>query len=377
MRIVISAALIVSPTLFLISCGDSKNSTTDAATTADTKVFADAPTDAPDPNSPATLFDTGLCVDRACTATSPDVHEYTPQFALWADTATKRRWYWLPPGTTIDTTDMDHWDFPVGTKLWKEFSRNSDADNTPVRVETRLEMRIGAGTTAQSWFYVSYAWNSTQTDATAVPDGVMNANGTQHDIPSRSTCKGCHENFVPTRVLGFGAIQLDHAAGNPGDTTLASLVAGNTLTTNPSPPATSGAPYFPIQGTDAQKAGLGYVFANCSHCHNPTSSVHNNVPMELRMTVATVGTKAMSPPYLTAVDHYANQPTGHVTKSCTDAANVANNAECIIKSGDPDQSDLMFHFTAPVNTGDHMPQLGSEMIDPTGVATLTAWIMNP
>jgi len=236
-------------------------------------------------------------------------------------------------------------------------------------------MRIGAGTTAQSWFYVSYAWNNTQTDTTAVPAGVTNANGTQHDIPSRSACKGCHENFVPTRVLGFGAIQLDHAAVNSGDTTLASLVAANTLTTNPTPPTTSGAPYFPIQGSDAQKAGLGYVFANCSHCHNPTSSVHNNVPMELRMTVATVGNKLASPPYLTAVNHYANQPTGHVTTDCVDAMNLA--AECIIKSGDHANSDMMFHFNAPVNTGAHMPQLGSEMIDPLGVITLNAWIDAP
>ncbi len=356
--------------LLLISCSDSKNSATDAAL-GDAKVFGDAPIDAPDPNNPATLFDTGLCVDRACTEIAPDIRTYTPKFVLWADTATKKRWYQLPPGSTIDTTNMDFWEFPVGTKFWKEFTRDG------VRVETRLEMRIGPGTTASNWFYVSYAWNADQTDTIAVPDGVTNANGTQHDIPSRSSCKGCHENLIPTRVLGFGAIDLDHAETTdmPGDT-LASLVAAGTLSVNPPTPS-AGQLYFPIQGTTDQVKGLGYVFANCSHCHNPSSTVHNNVPMELRMTVATVGTKAASPPYLTAVNHYASQPVLTTTKTCTDMNGVANNAECIIKAGDPMNSDMMVHFNADPLLGLHMPALGSEMIDPTGQATLNAWIAAP
>ena len=42
---------------------------------------------------------------------------------LWADYATKQRWILLPPGTKIDATDPNEWVFPVGTKVWKEFSR--------------------------------------------------------------------------------------------------------------------------------------------------------------------------------------------------------------------------------------------------------------
>ena len=45
-----------------------------------------------------------------------------PTEALWSDGAVKRRFIYLPPGTTIDTTNMDEWVFPVGTKFWKEFS---------------------------------------------------------------------------------------------------------------------------------------------------------------------------------------------------------------------------------------------------------------
>src|SRR5258708_4533493 len=101
------------------ACGDN-HATVDGAIDA----VDSAPSDGIDRNNPPPLFDTGLCVDRACTQISPDVHTYTPQFPLWADTASKRRWYKLPAGTQIDTTDMDHWVFPVGTKFWKEFTRD-------------------------------------------------------------------------------------------------------------------------------------------------------------------------------------------------------------------------------------------------------------
>jgi hypothetical protein len=341
--------------LALSACGDNRAAPDGRVDGA--KVYNDAPVDAIDPNNPPTLFDTGLCVDRACTQISSDVHPYTPQFPLWADTASKRRWYQLPPGTQIDTTDMDHWVFPVGTKFWKEFSRD-DGTGNEIRVETRFIKRIGPGDTALDWFYVAYQWNATETDTMAVPLGVMNANGTQHDIPSRTQCKGCHENLKPSRILGFQAIQLDRQPANAGETTLASLAAAGTLTTNP--PA--GTPAFPFGGTADVNAALGYVHANCGHCHNPTSGVHGIVNLELRLTVASVGTPSSTPAYMTAVNQTAQIPVGGFTK--------------IIDPHSPGTSTMIYRFEYPVGDSTHMPALGSEMMDPTGDTTLRTWITN-
>jgi hypothetical protein len=36
------------------------------------------------------------------------VPAYDPSLSMWADGAEKRRFIRLPPGTTIDTSDMDH-----------------------------------------------------------------------------------------------------------------------------------------------------------------------------------------------------------------------------------------------------------------------------
>ena len=74
---------------------------------------------------PARLTETGLYADLRADALAPGVLPYRPQFELWSDGASKRRWISLPPGTRIDTSDMDSWQFPEGTKLWKEFSRDN------------------------------------------------------------------------------------------------------------------------------------------------------------------------------------------------------------------------------------------------------------
>src|SRR5262245_7866666 len=70
--------------------------------------------------APQRLSETGLFADIGRETLAPGVVAYAPRFQLWSDGAEKRRWLWLPPGTRIDTSDMDSWVFPVGTKLWKE-----------------------------------------------------------------------------------------------------------------------------------------------------------------------------------------------------------------------------------------------------------------
>ncbi len=344
--------------LAAVACGG-HNARPDAIGDDDAPIDTPADTAMPDadPNKPTTLMGTGLCLDPACSQINPDVHPYTPQFVLWADTASKRRWIYLPPGTQIDTTDMDHWVFPQGTKVWKEFTRDDGMGNE-IRVETRYITKIGAGNNFNDWFYVAYQWNATQDGTMAVPNGVMNANGTQHDIPPRSACITCHDNLAPTRVLGFGAIQLDlHAAA--GELDLDGVIAAGWLTS----PPTGTTPRYPMpSSTGFEPAALGYLHANCGHCHNPLSHVYNDngVRMVLRENVATLGTIDMTPPYMTAVNAIAT--TG-----------VPGGQTMIVVPGDTAMSAMIYRFET-TNTSYHMPQLGSEMMDPTGDTILTDWI---
>jgi len=320
----------------------------------------DATPDA-NPLEPSTLAGTGLCIDDACAQISPDVTPYTPRWALWADGATKRRWMYLPPDTQIDTSDMDHWNFPVGTKFWKEFTA-PDASNNPVRVETRYIAKVGAGDTVQDWFYISYQWNATEDGTMGVTTGVTDANGTQHDIPSRSNCKSCHEGVQPTRILGFGALQLDYTDSTAGEVDLAGAIANNWLSVAPAGTTT---PYFPLPTdgtTDAQEA-LGYLHANCGQCHNPTSDTYKSmaIPLQLRLTVATLGAVADTPTYQTAIGIAATMPAGGLTD--------------IVAPGMPDQSLLIYRFES-TNMAVRMPPIMVKNADPTGDATLRTWITN-
>jgi hypothetical protein len=341
--------------LLVAACGDDGNAPIDGPP-PDLIVF-DTPVDG-DPNHPLTLADTGLCMDLACTQISPMAKPYAPQYTLWSDGATKRRWIYLPPGMQIDTTDPNFWKFPVGTKLWKEFTRDG------VRVETRLMMKLLADdATPGSWFFASYGWNAAQ-DATteATPAGVMNANGTTQDIPSRQQCRRCHEN-TPGRVLGFQALSLDFP-GAAGELDLDDLVAAGALTTNP--PGAAGAPHYPLPfaagaAGAVDRAAYGYMHANCGGCHNPTSTVMSPRTVELRMDVNKLGSVAAMPARLTTLN--VNGTVGGLTGP-------------IVHPNDPAGSVIIIR-TSATTSPPRMPEIGTEVVDPTGQSVLTAWINQP
>src|SRR5437016_2932757 len=59
------------------------------------------------------LSKAGLYSDPASKTLASDLVYFAPTHVLWSDGAHKRRWIRLPPGTRIDTSDMDHWVPPV------------------------------------------------------------------------------------------------------------------------------------------------------------------------------------------------------------------------------------------------------------------------
>ncbi len=190
---------------------------------------------------PPRLADTGL--------DAGEVLPFAPQYPLWSDGTAKRRWLYLPPGSTIDAARAEAWDFPAGTKAWKEFSYGGR------RVETRYLERLADG----SWRFAAYVWNAQGTEALLAPAQgiaalpVAEAPGGRYAIPSRTDCLACHEGAaVP--VLGFSALQLA-----PDLPRLSSLNIFRRLPAD--------APRIAARSA-AARAALGYLHANCGHCHN-------------------------------------------------------------------------------------------------------------
>jgi hypothetical protein len=216
-----------------------------------------------DYEAPTSLSQTGLYSDTTAGTLTEGVRPFEPRFGLWSDGAAKSRWVYLPPCGPIDTSDPDYWNYPVGFKLWKQFDR-TNADGELVRVETRMIHKY----TATKWFMSAYIWNEDQTDALiSEADGptafisAENAKGTEHDVPGQKSCEGCHFNMAD-KALGFTALQLDRDDAPDGYVTLAVLEAEGLLSDPIARPIT-------VPGTPEQAAALGYVHANCGHCHNP------------------------------------------------------------------------------------------------------------
>jgi hypothetical protein len=214
--------------------------------------------------APANLALTGLYAQggAAPDEISPHVRDYVPEYELWSDGRDKRRFIYLPKCEKIDTSDMDHWSFPVGTRVWKEFSRNG------VLIETRFLHRFGTGN--DDWLMVTYAWPPGSELGGALDPALatlVSAGGEpdpdgHDDIPSQADCYNCHH--LKEHVLGFGAIQLSHDL--PG-VSFRDLVDWDRLSHVPVPTG-----YDP-PGSATDQAALGYLHANCGNCHNETGVV--------------------------------------------------------------------------------------------------------
>ncbi len=289
--------------------------------------------------APHALSATGLFADVRTETLAEGVVPYRPRFELWSDGATKRRWVYLPPGTRVDTSDMDAWQFPEGTKLWKEFTRDG------IRVETRLLYKIGRA--PADWVAVAYVWNADGSDATAAPAGIENARGSPHDVPAARNCMGCHGGTA-SRVLGFSAIQL--ADDRPeGEMSLKRLEREHRLTRRP--PGELRVPGDPT----TQKA-LGYLHANCSHCHNlhrPESTgarcFDPREDFDLSLRVDRLESVDATSVYATAIGR-------------------------VVKPGDPEGS-AMFRRVAGGSTFEpRMPALGTESVDKAAIGLLRSWI---
>jgi hypothetical protein len=164
--------------------------------------------------APMLLSQTGLYGDFATRTLANGIVPYEPRYPLWSDGAAKTRLLFLPPGTQIDTADMDNWVFPVGTKVWKEFRQDG------VLVETRLVYRVGAG----AWWLSAYVWRADGTDADASAFGVRNALGTTHDVPPQLACLSCHMGVRDT-VIGVSALELSGLANPDGGSAINELVS--------------------------------------------------------------------------------------------------------------------------------------------------------
>lgn len=315
---------------------------------------------------PPRLSDTGLFAPGQPAQLRPGVAAFSPQYTLWSDGAEKRRWIALPPGSAIDASKPDAWQFPRGTRLWKEFAVGGRA------VETRyIERRADGG-----WSFASYVWNEAGTEALLAPERgiaalpVQGAPNGRYAVPGRGDCLACHGG-APVPVLGFSALQLSpdrdplaaHALpAGADDLDLPRLVRRRQL--RGLPPALLAQPPGIAAATPTARAALGYLHANCGHCHH---RMGGQVPVALTLAQRVSA----------AADSRAE-----VLQSALDAASrfrlpgspgLPAGALSVIAPGQPHFSVLVQRMQSRQPLV-QMPPLGTQVPDPEGLALIERWI---
>lgn len=313
------------------------------------------------PVAPRLLSETGLYPGDGTRVVDVRNRPFAPQYPLWSDGAGKRRWVQLPAGSTIDVTNVDHWNFPVGTRFWKEFEFDGR------KVETRFLWKVSN----TNWVFASYAWNTEQTDATLVPasglaDAAPIAPGKQHSIPSVTECRSCHDSSR-TEILGFNALQLSddrdpnalHAEALTRDmVTLRTLVDESLI--SPRRTKLKAAPPRINAATPEARAALGYLSTNCGSCHNRESSIAS-----LGLLLKHELTRSECTPALaTTVGR-----RGHwLVPANPDESRVIN-------PGKPELSALIQRVRSRRPTS-QMPPIGTVVQDRAAVDLLTAWVQS-
>ena len=296
---------------------------------------------------PALLSETGLYDNITDKSIHPLVKSFTPRFQLWSDGASKARWVYLPEcDPVINTQDMNDWSLPVGTRLFKEFAIDG------VKVETRLIERFGLG--KRDFRYATYLWDDDENDARLVaPEGLANAKGTQHDVPSLVSCRRCHGDYAygggrPSRALGFGAMQLNHDSAG---FTLAQAAEQGYLSTEP--------PEFILPGDTTTQDALGYLHVNCGVCHNSSVDGLPQANLNLWWDIEATTLEATGA-YQTAI----GQPSQIFNDQHVGGRIVA---------GDAEASAVYYRMSQRGNNA-QMPPVGSEVVDTEGLAIIRSWI---
>jgi hypothetical protein len=304
---------------------------------------------------PADVFCTGLYAERSATIYTSDAAPYTPGVTLWSDGAEKQRYLYLPRGTSIDTTDMDAWKFPVGTKAWKEFRFGGRL------VETRLFWKQDATT----WASGTYIWNQENTSAPLDTGTKPTILPTGYEIPTAKDCGKCHHGGAD-KLLGVEAVALSLPTAE--GVTLGSLAGSGFLS---SPPLETSST-LPEDATGKAGAALGYLHANCGMpCHS-TRGLGEETNLVLRIRAGELLSVAGAP--ATGLDARATDAYAATVGKSPTTASVAQQFPSTVRISPGHHDQSLVWLLSHRRGAYQMPPLVSHLVDDAGTQRLADWI---
>ncbi|HMI90554.1 MAG TPA: hypothetical protein VK509_04280 [Polyangiales bacterium] len=298
---------------------------------------------------PDDLRCTGLYADLASKQVAPSVRAFKPATELWSDGASKQRWIYLPPGTKIDNSDPDSWMFPVGTKLYKEFSSSGH------RVETRIFWKEAD----KHWLKATYHWSADEASAMRFDGGQVDVAGKPYFIPAAKDCDRCHKGREE-KTLGFEQVLL--ALSGAQGLTLQELTRAGLLTDPPSGSSFS----IGDDGTGNAAPALRWLHVNCGvSCHNPNTAAEG-YSSDLRLRLPAESIDGRSP-----AEFESLRTTIGVASSTPEWRNRTR-----ITKGSA-RNSLLYQLASVRNIADpdnQMPPVASRVVDAEGIMLLDKWI---
>ncbi|MBM1107999.1 Ig-like domain-containing protein [Aurantibacter crassamenti] len=327
-------------------------------------------------NTPQLLSETGAFSNLTNLTPTDGLIPYDLVESFWSDGAVKKRWMAIPNDGSHNTieekikyTDVDEWDFPIGSVLVKHFELPIDKRNPSVtkRLETRFSIKANDG----NFYFVTYKWNDQQTDATLLTSGleeninVVNENGSAEtqtwSYPSTIDCVSCH-NPATGGVIGAKSRYLnkDYTYPKTGST-------GNQLVTlshlgildqaisdgDTNSILTSKSIDDPTASIDDK--ARSYLDLNCAYCHRPGTGNRGDFDLRLNLDLVQTGVLTASP-YI---------PLGIPDEKIVDPGNVA--------------TSILYHRVNSTDPSIKMPPISKNKIDVKAVALINDWInqLNP
>jgi uncharacterized repeat protein (TIGR03806 family) len=219
---------------------------------------------------------------------SLDVLAYEPASSLFTDYAHKKRFVWMPDGTSATFNgDEKVLELPVGAALIKSFYYENVQNISPAGgeriIETRIMIRKSTG-----WIFANYVWNDDQTEAFLDLEGSYTdiswkdennvVKSTSYRIPNEVQCIVCHKTSqvvdgITTSVnipIGIKPqnLNFNKTFGSTNINQLTKWIQEGYLQNNFSLPTAANTT---IDYNDASKSislrARSYVDINCAHCH--------------------------------------------------------------------------------------------------------------
>lgn len=301
---------------------------------------------------------------------------YLPASTLFTDYALKKRFVWMPIGTSATYNgDGNVLELPVGSVLIKNFYYNNMQNVTPIGatriIETRLMIRKSTG-----WVFADYVWNAEQTEAfqdlngsytniTWIDENNINRS-TNYRIPSEEQCIVCHKkketvgsNEITVHMpIGIKPqnLNFEYNYGIASQNQLLKWVQQgylqNTITL---PTAQNTTVNYHDTSISLELRVRSYVDMNCSHCHAQDRHCDYR-PMKFDFAST-----------------YSNLTNMGVCVSTQDMQDFDPALDKIVNPGSPNRS-MMYYRLNTTNEAYMMPLHGRTLIHEEGVQLVGDWI---